>query len=810
MGLLRDIRLKAGDNKHLVVLPLAKFTEDVTVGRDKQTAGADRAAAFGTALTREQMEALSEDPDEMARQIQSLAGPDATIRVDSFEGQQLPPKSQIKSIHITRDAFAAENHSAFGLFIDIVTQPGVGPLRGQARFNFYDSAFDARNPMVPQKGPAQNRNMSLSTGGTLIKDKSSFSLYVSGMNSYSTPNLLQRVSTSGVQAANLDLRTTFTYLSVGGNLDYAVTKDQTLRVSASRYSYTNGNQGVGTFDKIERAYSSDNTSYNVRVQEVGPIGRRFFINTRFALNWSDSSTHSATEALTTMVIGGYNSGGAQMKGGRYTRTFSLMSDLDYVRGRHSVRGGVQFDGGRYRSDATSNDLGTYTFASETAFTNGEMPIRYSRTIGDPNIAYWNLQAGLYVQDDIRVRKGLTLTPGVRVEAQTHLNAPPTVGPRFGVTWSPLKSGKTTLRASMGFFYDWLGSGTYEQTIRLDGSHQRSLLLTRDPNDPNDHTVILYPDPGPIGALLSDRYLLGTDVRMARTFRMSAGLDQQLSKLLRVSATFADTHASGLLAGVNLNAPVGEARPDPLWANVIETDSIGRSRAQTLNVNATLSFTGSAGQSFGGPGTSAKNEPRFKWKRGLQLSSYYSLGRSQNNTAGAFTPSPTGTIDTEWAYSSSDTRHRISVQALSGALKNLSASFYVSANSGQPYNWTTGADANNDGIYNDRPAGLGRNALRSGWQYYSSAYFTYTIGVGKKTVPLPPGITLTSSGGGLSLSTFNQADAPRYRISFSASINNLMNHANYIGYVGVFTSPYFGRPSTVDGVRTMNFSMGISF
>ena len=36
MGLLRELRLKAGDNKHVLVLPLEKFTEEVTVGRDAQ------------------------------------------------------------------------------------------------------------------------------------------------------------------------------------------------------------------------------------------------------------------------------------------------------------------------------------------------------------------------------------------------------------------------------------------------------------------------------------------------------------------------------------------------------------------------------------------------------------------------------------------------------------------------------------------------------------------------------------------------------------------------------------------------------
>jgi hypothetical protein len=43
----------------------------------------------------------------------------------------LAPKAQIKAIHITRDAFAAENHSSYGTFIDIITQPGTGNEKGQ-------------------------------------------------------------------------------------------------------------------------------------------------------------------------------------------------------------------------------------------------------------------------------------------------------------------------------------------------------------------------------------------------------------------------------------------------------------------------------------------------------------------------------------------------------------------------------------------------------------------------------------------------------------------------------------------------------
>jgi len=105
--LLKDVQLKSGDNKHIVVLALQGVQDTVTVVRDAREAASDRRATFGTAMTREQIDALSDDPDEMAQQLQDLVGGNAVIRVDSFEGGRLPPKSAIKAVHITRDAFAA-------------------------------------------------------------------------------------------------------------------------------------------------------------------------------------------------------------------------------------------------------------------------------------------------------------------------------------------------------------------------------------------------------------------------------------------------------------------------------------------------------------------------------------------------------------------------------------------------------------------------------------------------------------------------------------------------------------------------------
>ncbi len=792
IGLLRDVRVRGGDNKHVLVLPLKRLTEEVTVGRDRQTAAADRGSTFGTALTREQVEALSDDPDEMARQLSDMAGPGATIRVDSFEGQQLPPKAQIKAVHITRDSFAAENHYAGGLFIDIITQPGVGALRGSARYSLYDSAMDGHNPLIPRKGPARTQNFGGSIGGSLIKERSSFSLSINASRGYTTPNLYA-ATPAGVVAQNLNLRQPSDMLMVSGLFDYALTKDQTLRVSYNQFTFSNENQGVGAYDLIERAYSSDSRNHGLRVQEAGPIGRRFFINTRLSLNWSDSTSHSAVDTPTIIVNDAFTSGGAQLAGGRRTRAFSLMSDLDYVRGIQSWRVGIQIDGGRYRSDDSSNYLGTYTFESLAAFQAGT-PRTYTRRLGDPNVAYWNLQAGFYVQDDIRVRKNLTLSPGVRFEAQTHLGDTSNIGPRFGITWAPFKSGKTTLRASAGVFYDWLSSGTYEQTLRVDGFHQQQLNIVNP----------TYPDPGGYGVgPPTDRYLLGPDLQMARNTRFSGGIQQQITKTFSVGATYANVHAGGVLVGQNLNAPVSGIRPNPTFANIIETVAEGSSRSQSVSANTTLSFSP--------PGMPATTGPRFSWKRGLSLYASYYLGKAENNTEGAFSVPASGTLASEWGPSSGDVRHRVSFSVYSSALKNLNAGVTFSLSTGGPYTIRTGHDDNGDLIFNDRPVGVGRNTLRMAGRWNSSGYFTYSIGIGKRKVPLPPGITIRSAGaGGYTVGTMAMPDQPRYRVMLAASVSNLTNHANYMGYSGLMTSPFFMKPTGVAGVRRVDFNLGFSF
>ena len=120
--------------------------------------------SFGTTLTRDEIEALSDDPATLQQQLQDMAGPGAVIRIDGFEGGALPAKAQIRSIRISRDQFAAEYHSAGGVSIEIITQPGLGPIRYFSHLQVARRSLSGRSPFVPVRGPEQNTQLRLRAG----------------------------------------------------------------------------------------------------------------------------------------------------------------------------------------------------------------------------------------------------------------------------------------------------------------------------------------------------------------------------------------------------------------------------------------------------------------------------------------------------------------------------------------------------------------------------------------------------------------------------------------------------------------------
>ena len=788
IGVLPEVRVRRGDNKHVVVLPLKKMEESVTVAQNAQAAAADpRGNAFKTVLSREEIENLSDDPAEMAQQLQDLAGGNATIRVDSFSGAPLPPKALIKSIHIVRDPFAAENHSAESEGIDVITQPGQGALSGGFTSRLRDGALSARSPFVSEKGPERQERIEGNMGGTLIKGKSSFALSVEGRNAFDTPVINVALPDGSQRSELLDMRRPSTDLSVYGLVDYALTRDQTLRFSYDYGRTTQDNLGVGGSDLKERAYSTTSQDHELRVQLVGPLGRRTFANTRLQLQTADSSAVSVTAAQTVVVNGAFTAGGAQVQGGRHPRTYEAASDVDYVRGMHTIRFGFLAAGGQYQSDNATNRLGTFTFSSLDAFNAGR-PDTYTQRIGDPRLEYFNAQTAVYVQDDIRVRKSLTLSPGIRYEIQTHLSDGNNLGPRMGVTWAPFKNGRTTLRGSYGVFYTWLSATTYEQTLRVDGFRQRDLFII----NPG------FPEPGTGGTIsTTNRYLLGPDVQMGRVRRVSAGVDQTISPKIRVNASFQSVRAADQLRGENLNAPLNGIRPNPDFANIIQTVSDGQTHSDQLSTTLNVNLAGGV-----------RNTAAALWNlRRTTFRVTYWIARANNDFDGPFVVPPSGSLDAEWAAAPGDRRHRYQVSLNSQALKNLNASFSLGGNTGTPYNITTGFDNNDDSLFNDRPAGVGRNSARTSAQATVTANLTYSIALGAASGQPR---AQERPGGGERGDRAGQAGGGRYRLVLTLAVNNLTNRPNFSGFSGIQTSPFFLTPTSVMNPRKIDFGIGLRF
>ncbi|PYQ01722.1 MAG: hypothetical protein DMF82_18495, partial [Acidobacteria bacterium] len=132
-----EVQLAAGHTAVLdVQLELAPVEETVTVKSPNPPLSIEPQNNAGAIVIQgADLDALPDDPDEMAEALQALAGPAAgpnggQIFIDGFTGGRLPPKSAIREIRLNANPFSAEyDRPGFGR-IEIFTRPGSDKLRG--------------------------------------------------------------------------------------------------------------------------------------------------------------------------------------------------------------------------------------------------------------------------------------------------------------------------------------------------------------------------------------------------------------------------------------------------------------------------------------------------------------------------------------------------------------------------------------------------------------------------------------------------------------------------------------------------------
>ncbi len=779
-------QLKSASQRLEVRLEVAGANEVAVVTQDEREKATDpRGNAFTNVLTPEQIAQLPDDPEEMEAALKQMAGPGSTIRVNGFTGGKLPPKSQIREIRFRMNPYAAENHEATFIGIDITTKPGIDSWHSSVNFGFRDESLNARNAFAPVKAPEQTRRYAFTLDGPLWRNRTSMFLAADGADNYDSSTIVAALPEGNF---NDVFRRPARKLNLSARLEHATTKTHTSHFEYQRNAFRQDNLGAGNFNLLERAYTSDQAEHLVRVADSGLLTKRLINELRFQTRWEtlDSTPASADSAI--IVLNAFSRGGAQIEGVRQTRDFEIADNLDFSVGKsHAMRAGILFEGGNYRSTDNRNAGGTFTFASLEDFQRNR-PTTFSRRLGDPAVEFDQYQFAWYWQDDHRLAKSLTFSYGLRHELQSHLDDHNNLAPRFGLAWSPFKDGKTTIRAGGGVFYDWFAAGTFEQTLRVDGVRQRDLVI-QNPG---------FPDPLSGGlpiTLPPSRIQAAPDLRMPYVHRVSFGATRNLGTGLSLMANYFYQRGAHLLRGHDINAPTAAGiRPDPTAGNVVQIESTANSKTHGLIISA--NFNQAKRRLFG-----AFNY--FLSKTTDEADSPLSLPADNFNLRG------------ERSVALTDARHRLFGMLNMDVFKGIRVGALVNYSSATPYNITTGFDDNRDSVSNDRPAGIGRNSARGAAQFNMNLRLSWGFGFGKPAEqPMSGGVRVVVARSGdndtlgsmPSMSNQNK----RYKFEFYAQAFNLLNNTNPVNFTGVQTSPFFGRATAALPGRRLESGIRFSF
>ena len=109
--------------------------------------------ASATVIKGKDLEALSDDPDELSSELTALAGPSAgpnggQIYVDGFTGGQLPPKSSIREIRINQNPFSAQYDRVGYGRVEVFTKPGTDKFHGFFQVNGNANFLNTSNPFL--------------------------------------------------------------------------------------------------------------------------------------------------------------------------------------------------------------------------------------------------------------------------------------------------------------------------------------------------------------------------------------------------------------------------------------------------------------------------------------------------------------------------------------------------------------------------------------------------------------------------------------------------------------------------------------
>jgi len=445
------------------------------------------------------LQALSDDPDDLQSDLQALAGPSAgpsggQIYIDGFTGGTLPSKDSIREIRINQNPFSPEYDKLGYGRIEILTKPGTDKLHGNLFTEFGDAIFDSRNPYASKEAPFLQRNFGGSLSGALGK-KASFFLDVQDRDIHNG-NIINGFTLNPATFQPTPFNDVFeapqNRLRISPRIDYQLNQNNTLTL---RYGYTRNDlqdQGVGNFSLLTRAYHELETDHTVQIVETAVLNSKVINETRFQLYHTEQDQTANNNLATVNVAGSFNGGGSQL--GRTTDAenhYELQNYTTISGGAHTWKFGVRIRAVTTNNVSPQNFGGTYFFnggyapvldpsndyqpqvpeaqcqapnppsgcillrsidvyqrtlmLQQVGFSplqiqqRGAGPSQFTLTNGVHGVNVNQVDVGAFVGDDWRVKPNLTLSLGLRFETQTNIHDWHDWAPRIGFAWAPGQS-----------------------------------------------------------------------------------------------------------------------------------------------------------------------------------------------------------------------------------------------------------------------------------------------------------------------------------------------------------------------------------